>query len=85
MKQEKATFEATEKKVTMGLGIDCDGKYEYKKTLEEIKTDFILREMQIEDFFNAMQDRIKGLKGSKNLGLLKLGYEEALIVFVNGK
>ena len=82
---KKATFKETEKKVTTGFDIDCDGKFKYEKTLEEIKTDSILREMQIEDFFNVMEEKIKALEDSKELSLLRFGYQEALKTFINGK
>ena len=41
--------------------------------------------MQIEDFFNVMEEKIKALEDSKELSLLRFGYQEALKTFINGK
>ena len=85
MDKKMTKYEQAKSNVITGIEIDCDGKSFYEKSLKEIKESAICREMQVIDFFNAIEKRIKSLKGKPELSLLKLGYEEALKVFVNGK
>ena len=78
-------YDKAKNNVITGVEIDCDGKTYYEKSPEEIKESAIEREMQVIDFFNVMEKRIEACEGKPELSLLKLGYEIALKVFVNGK
>tara|TARA_R100000654_G_scaffold10232_1_gene22920 strand:+ start:104 stop:349 length:246 start_codon:yes stop_codon:yes gene_type:complete len=78
-------YEQAKNNIITAVEIDCDTNNYYNKSLEEIKKSAIQREIQVIDFFNVMERKIKECKSKPELSMLRAGYEIALNVFINGK